>query len=243
MHTTNEPRDGLCSVKKRLPYTILFETTPTYLTIMLGVVLQRVIHWRVSQESLQDNGVLTTEVFDLVNCGPNHRFKTANGFVAHNCLGLGYGMGPRKMVNAAYDAGYIISFAEAKEFHRNYWQLFAGLKTLSDRLAAQRERDGYVINPFGYRSVAEPRKAFNAFIQSSVSGIMHVYLAILTEIAPYAKLVTCIHDELLMSVPDKKLTEFKAAKEAATEELNTQLQWSVKVRTGWALGKNWYDAK
>ena len=34
-------------------------------------------------------------VYDILNAGPRHRFCTAN-FVAHNCLGLGYGLGPSK---------------------------------------------------------------------------------------------------------------------------------------------------
>jgi len=39
-------------------------------------------------------------VFDIVNAGPRHRFCTAN-FVAHNCLGLGYGCGWHKFATFA----------------------------------------------------------------------------------------------------------------------------------------------
>ncbi len=158
-------------------------------------------------------------------------------------LGLGYGMGPRKMVNAAYDAGYLLSFSEAKEFHKAYWNLFHGVRVLSDKLAAQVERDGFIVNPFGYRGVPEPRKAFNFFIQSSVSGIMHVFLAILAAKAPYMHLLTVIHDELLVEVPKDLLETFRKDKEAATKELNAQLGWSVDIRTGFAVGATWYDAK
>lgn len=171
------------------------------------------------------------------------RLKKERQFHKILALGIGYSMGPKKMVNAAYDAGYVLTLAEAKAFHKAYWQLFSGIKTLSDTLTRQCERDGFIVNPFGYRCTPAPHKAFNAFIQSSVSGLMHVYLAILSAKAPYAHLLTVIHDELLMSVPTERLEEFRLAKESATDELNQQLGWSVAVRTGFAIGSNWYEAK
>ena len=39
-------------------------------------------------------------VFDVVNCGPRHRFCTPFN-VLHNCLGAGYGVGPTKFKDVA----------------------------------------------------------------------------------------------------------------------------------------------
>lgn len=162
-------------------------------------------------------------------------------------LGLGYGMGAKKMVKQMYDQGYILELKNAKAFHRAYWALFSGVKKFSEMLSNRIERDGYLINPFGYRLTPEPHKAFNYFIQSSVSGIMHVFTAKLMAAAPDAEFITCVHDELLIDVPNgedgKGLERFRQAKDRATDSLNEDLNWSVKIRTGFAPGKNWYEAK
>jgi len=39
-------------------------------------------------------------LYDILNCGPRHRFCTP-WVIAHNCLGLGYGAGPVKFVDVA----------------------------------------------------------------------------------------------------------------------------------------------
>lgn len=159
------------------------------------------------------------------------------------CLGLGYGMGAKKLVKTAYEAGHTLSNADARLFHRSYWQTFSGVKSFADRLAAKVQSQGYLINPFGYRLVPEPHKAFNFFIQSSVSGIMHILLAKVSYIAPYATFITCIHDELLMEVDDADIEQFRLDMAGATASLNSDLKWSVAIRTGFVSGSNWYEAK
>lgn len=158
-------------------------------------------------------------------------------------LGLGYGMGAKKMSVSMYNVGFLLAQKDAKAFHTAYWQLFAGVKRLSDKLAARIEEDGYIVNPFGYRLTPDPRRAFNYFIQSSVSGIMHVFTAKLMAAAPWCRFVTVIHDELLIDVPTERLEEFKRAKELATDSLNEDLKWTVAIRTGFVSGDSWFTAK
>lgn len=158
-------------------------------------------------------------------------------------LGLSYGMGANKMCKQMYDAGFQLSVSDAKTFKNAYWHLFSGVKKFANRLTKIIEDDGYVVNPFGYRLTPQAHKGFNAFIQSSVSGIMHVFTAKLMAAAPYGRFVTCIHDELLIDVPSDRLDEFKKDKEIATKSLNDDLNWSVNIRTGFAVGSNWYEAK
>lgn len=159
------------------------------------------------------------------------------------CLALGYGMGPKKMVKQCYDNGYTLELSVAREFYKAYWVLFSGVRKLADALSNRIKRDGHLINPFGYRLTPPPHKALNYFIQSSVSGLIHVFNAKLFALAPYADLITIIHDEDLVEVPDERLEEFKCAKETATVSLNEDLGWSTTVRTGFVTGKNWYEAK
>jgi hypothetical protein len=159
------------------------------------------------------------------------------------CLGLGYSMQPRKLVNTAYENGFILSFKEAKEFYNVYWALFAKVRELADSLERQIKLDGALINEFGYRLTPEPRKAFNYLIQSSVSGLIHILTAKLFALAPYSRFVTVIHDEILAEVPTDRLEEFRAAKEAAVQSLNDDLGWTVKIRVGFVSGFTWMDAK
>jgi len=158
-------------------------------------------------------------------------------------LGLGYGMGPKKMVNQCYDNGYSLDISTAKLFYKAYWSLFSGLRQFANKCQLQVQAKGYIVNAFGYRATPPPHKAFNYLIQSSVSGIMHVFLAKLLAAAPYAEFVVCIHDELIMTIPKGMRDEFFKAKELATQSLNDDLKWSVPIRTGFVVGSNWYEAK
>lgn len=158
-------------------------------------------------------------------------------------LALGYGMGPKKMVKQCYDKGHQMELQVAKDFYNAYWHLFKGVRLFADHLGLAIKRRGFIVNPFGYRLTPPPHKAFNYFIQSSVSGIMHVFNAKLFTIAPYANFVTVIHDEVLADVPDTKIELFRNHKDQATVSLNADLKWSTSIRTGFATGKNWYEAK
>ncbi len=158
-------------------------------------------------------------------------------------LGLGYSMGPKKMVKSMYEVGYQLDLKTAKAFYHAYWDLFSELRAFAESLTKIVELKGYIVNPFGYRLTPEPHKAFNYFIQSTVSGIMHVFTKELCELAEYATFDTIIHDELVMQVPIERLEEFRQHSKLATDRLNAQLQWSVNVRTGFAPGKDWYEAK
>jgi DNA polymerase I-like protein with 3'-5' exonuclease and polymerase domains len=158
-------------------------------------------------------------------------------------LALGYGMGPKKMVKQCYDSGHTLSFKDAKEFYRVYWDLFKEVRNLEQKLSRAVKNRGWIVNPFGYRLKPEEHKAFNYFIQSSVSGIMHLFGVYLFREASYARFITCIHDEFLVEIPKEKIETFRRDKERATELLNERLKWSVNVRTGFEIGNNWYEAK
>lgn len=158
-------------------------------------------------------------------------------------LAISYGMGPKKMVKQCYDRGYDLTLKDARAFYNEYWELFAGVRRFSDHLADRVRRDKYIVNPFGYRMTPEPHLGFNYFIQSTVSGIMHAFVAKIMAIASYARFRTVIHDELIADVPDDKVDLFKHHKDLATASLNEDLGWSVKIRTGFAVGNDWYEAK
>lgn len=158
-------------------------------------------------------------------------------------LALGYGMGPKKMVKQCYDSGYTLAFRDAKEFYKQYWSLYEDVAKLANKLSRAVKQRGWIQNAFGYRIVPESHKAFNYFIQSSVSGIMHMFGYYLFRQAPYAEFITCIHDEFLVQVPAEKLDDFRKDTQVATDTLNKQLGWTVNIRTGFETGNDWYEAK
>lgn len=159
-------------------------------------------------------------------------------------LGMGYSMGPRKFQSASYDAGYVISFAESKAFFNAYWGLFPDVRRFADKCAAGFKLKGYLVNDFGYRLIPDQGyKAFNYFIQSSVSGIMHVLCHSFFAFAPYCTFLMVIHDEVIFSCPANRVEEARAAMKQAEEALNNMLKWRVRIRVGFKVGNNLYEAK
>ncbi len=159
-------------------------------------------------------------------------------------LGIGYAMGPKKMVKSCYDKGYSISLRDAKEFINLYWAWCPKVKYLSDRLQMKFQEQGYLVNDFGYRLIPDKDyKALNYWIQSSVSGIVNILVYKYFSIFPQAQFVTVIHDELIFQVPTELLPQAETAMNQAVQSLNDDLKWSVQIRTGFKTGTNLYDAK
>jgi hypothetical protein len=241
--TTRGAASGSNTKAARTVCASLSASIATSLTTTLSSYYEAAQRMKTSSPVRPEQRLDARPVYDLINCGPNNRFMLRNGVAAHNCLGLGYGMQPRKMCDSAYNAGYALDLMTAKGFFNAYWQLFKGVRKLADRLARQVEIDGYLVNQFGYRMTCEPRLAFNYYIQSTVSGIMHVFVAKLQALAPYALFNTVIHDELLADVPRERLDDFRDAAKRATDSLNADLRWTVDIRTGFAIGEEWFSAK
>ncbi len=157
---------------------------------------------------------------------------------------MSYGMGPKTFLEASYDAGHTVSLKEAQEFYSSYWTLFSSLRVFSAHCTRQYKEKGYLVNAFGYRLVPDhDHKALNYFIQSSVSGIMHVIAAQFFSRAPFCTLLFVIHDEVVFDCPEGRVEEAREAMKAAEEALNSMLKWRVKVRVGFKTGNNLYEAK
>lgn len=160
-------------------------------------------------------------------------------------LALQYGQMPKGMVTFAYDQGFSLSLKDAQDFWKAYWyELFPDVRKLSERLQATFKRRGYLVNEFGYRMVPERASlCLNYQIQSSVSGIMKVYEEKLFAAAPFAQYKGTIHDEVIPQYPIAKREDMRAAAQRATDSLNKDLNWTVNIRTGFAVGSNFYEAK
>lgn len=177
-----------------------------------------------------DDGLFTTWLADSE--AVKKALKSPRSFAKVCALGLGYGMGAKKLQKTCEEAGVLLTFQEAKEVRALYWELFSGLRHFADLLQFRVEKDGFLINPFWYRLTPEPHKAFNAYIQSSASGVLDLYTMELFDRAPQMEFVTLIHDEVIFQCPDEDLKLLPALTEECTKSLNEVLNWTVPIRFG-----------
>lgn len=160
------------------------------------------------------------------------------------CLGLGYSMGPRKMVKQAYDNGFVVAESDAKLFFKEYWNWAADVKRFGDKMSALYKKQGYLVNQFGYRLTPDKDyKALNYMIQSSVSGLMNVLIPQILEECPHEKFVGVIHDELISYGSDSLIQESRAGTVRAQARLNAALKWNVPMQVGFVAGDNLFTAK
>lgn len=159
------------------------------------------------------------------------------------CLGFNYGMGPKKFVSQCYDAGIPMTLSNAKEMYKAYWNLYKGIKSLTKSLEMAFEKYGYFENPFGYRLTTDPHKAYNAFIQSSASGVVDVITLKFFEQLPEARFVTLVHDEYIYQIPKDKIEKARQIKEGCVESLNKDLGWSIPMRLDFTVAETFADIK
>jgi hypothetical protein len=171
------------------------------------------------------------------------RLKRVRKNAKWQALGFAYGLGPKKLKVQAYDNGFRMDDDQCLACYKAYWMLFKGIKEYQKVLSRAMEERGWLQNPFGFRYTCQPHTAFNYMIQSSVSSILNWFTSELFDRAPYAKFVTIIHDEVLCEVPVTKVEEFERLKEQVAADINAELNWTVDLRFGFAVGKNLYEAK
>ncbi len=159
------------------------------------------------------------------------------------CLGIGYGMGARKFRTTSEEAGTPIDHATAKGTINAYWDGYSGLKALRDTLSWTVKREGAIVNPFGYRCTPEDYKAFNAYIQSSASGVLDVFILKLFSEAPWLKFVALIHDEVIYQCPLDRVEEARQVALQCEKSLNDDLGWSVPIRIGFKLANTFAEIK
>jgi len=99
----------------------------------------------------------------------------------------------------------------------------------------------------GNRGYDYTHKACNYLIQSTVSGIMHMFnyafFAFAKESGIEMEFITVIHDETVVSISKKDEEIVKVIHEKAVKSLNERLKWSVPIRVGFNLGEDFYEMK
>ena len=188
-----------------------------------------------------DTGLFETWLQDPE--GVKKCLKAPRSFAKVCALGLGYGMGAKKLQKTCEEFGTVLTFAEAKEVRAAYWRLFSGLRAFADTLQWRIEKEGVITNPFWYRITPEPHKAFNAYIQSTASGVLDLYCLLLFNDAPDFKFVTIIHDEVIFQIPDERIKDLAALTDMVCKDLNETLNWTVPIRFGTVISKTFKEFK
>lgn len=124
------------TIKKLLSQT-LSETIPSLITTGLRTALQGAQRLRTSLEQSPNHAVA---VYDVINAGPRHRFAT-DSVIAHNCLGLGYGMSATKFNISCKSMGLTLDplpQSEWPEFDRRQRFIIANQLGITGDLTAPR---------------------------------------------------------------------------------------------------------
>jgi DNA polymerase I-like protein with 3'-5' exonuclease and polymerase domains len=154
------------------------------------------------------------------------------------CLGISYGLGPKKMVLVAQANEFDLTIKEARAFRKLYWDTFSYVKMLGDKLAIQYNSLGHIQNDFGYCLYpSADYKVLNSLIQSSVSGVVDVLSDIVFNKDERFQYVVCVHDEIIFQIPEEDEAELKEVFYKCVDELNDLLKWSVQIRLGWETSK------
>lgn len=160
-------------------------------------------------------------------------------------FGIMYGQGPHGL-----SAGTGISFGEAREFIRKYFEVRPKLKEYVDSLREQAQKQGYVETLLGRRrptpdvhssnfAVREGayRAAVNMPLQGTAADLMKLAMVQVSKKLPKdAKMLVQVHDSILVEAPEK---EAEKVGKIMKETMEDVYKLPVKLKADISIGKNW----
>lgn len=182
--------------------------------------------WLENKDSIKENLLKT----------PRKKAKPA-------VLGFGYGMGWKRFITQSFDSGDIVTPAEAKGAHKAYWQLFSGIARFSKTLEVLTKKQGFIENPFGYRLTTDPHKGYNAFVQSSASGVVDLLCLHFFPNCPEATFVGLVHDEVVYTCAKENAETCRYKQEQSVKWLNETLQFDIPMRLGFQVAPTFAEIK
>src|SRR2546426_949354 len=146
---------------------------------------------------------------------------------------------------------------EAKEFIREYFARFAGVRAWLDRTVAEARQRGYVETLFGRRRYIPElkdrnfnirafgeRTATNSPLQGSAADVIKIAMigiaGALTAGGLASRMILQVHDELVLEVPEP---EQEPATELVKRHMETAASLRVPLVVSIGVGRNWVDAK
>lgn len=161
-------------------------------------------------------------------------------------FGILYGMGPHAL---AQNTG--MSFAQAKEFIEQYFELRAPIRKYIDDTLERAKKEGFVETYYGRRRptpdvnssnymVRESanRQAANMPIQGTEADLMKLAMIRLEkELGDLGKQILQIHDSVLVECPKENAEKVSKVLKDTMESIAPELP--VKLKVDVAVGKNW----
>jgi len=181
----------------------------------------------------------------IYNIPPEKVTKAQRSSVKEVNFGIMYGLGPHALSQSTG-----MTFGEARDFIKRYFEIRPSLKKYIEKLREQAEKQRYVETILGRRRPtpdihssnfvvreAAYRAAINHPMQGSAADIMKLAMV---EVAPKlptdAKLLLQIHDSLLVEVPAK---EAEKVGKILKETMESAYKLPVKLKADISIGKNW----
>lgn len=167
-------------------------------------------------------------------------------------FGIIYGQGPHGLSQAAN-----ISYYQAKEFIERYFSIYEGVKKLMEKSIKQAQKNGYSSTILGrkrplkdinskqgnIRKAAE-RMAINTPIQGTAADIIKLAMIEINKLIKdkeeEIKLLLQIHDELIFTVKEDKIADYKDKIKKIMEEV---IKLKVPILVQENIGHNWEELK
>jgi DNA polymerase I len=167
-------------------------------------------------------------------------------------FGVIYGMGPY-----ALSGNLDVSISEAKSFIDEYYKLYHGVFSYSQKVIADARNDGYVVNLFGRRRYLPEidsanrqlrenteRIAMNTPIQGSAADLIKIAMIDIDNWIRKESLdlqmISQVHDELLFETTQEKAPDYSATIRKLMEDA---VELSVPLVVEPCFGLNWLKAK
>ena len=157
-----------------------------------------------------------------------------------------YGAGPEKMGKLCG-----VSTSEGKRLLNNYFEANPEIVRERESIINKARADGFVstilgrirrlpeLTEGGSKSWSGERKAFNTVIQGSAADIVKIAMINVSKKAP-GVIVSQIHDEITLEVPDKFVDD---AKKILQTEMEAAYDLAVPLVAEPSSGKNWGECK
>lgn len=223
---------------RRCASLILLRDLPTYLGTVLRNYIIKDTHLNNLQninQQIEEEGQV--ETFDLINCGPRHRYAIHN-LITHNSDD--YGSGAYKKWQSLKIQGFDFTMSQVEEMHNKLAEVYKGKKAFGEKLKMEWERNrGFVLDGFGFPVCVYHKKIKdlgNRVIQKSGHMILQLWTYLIVkklweENIDYSFQIYDFHDELITEVHYTQIQRVKEIYAETLAEVNTKyLQGQIKIK-------------
>ncbi len=193
----------------------------------------------------RDADIHTETAAQIYNIAPEKVTKAQRSSVKEVNFGIMYGLGPHALSQSTG-----MTFAEAREFIRRYFEIRPKLKEYIEKVRQQAEKDGYVETLLGRRRPtpdvhssnfvvreAAYRAAINHPMQGSAADIMKLAMInVAAKLDNDCKMLLQIHDSLILEVPKAKA---EACGKMVKQTMEDAYDLKAKLKADISTGQNW----